>query len=100
MTLMLIVHYIYSFPVGGGTAGCVLANRLSQDPETTVLLIEAGESKAIAGTEAVPAASVLLQGTSEDWKYLTVPQKHSCLELKKNVRLCNAIFIIYNFVKA
>lgn len=59
--------------VGAGSAGCVLANRLTEDPETSVLLLEAGgpdEQQEIA----VPAAFSELFETSVDWEYYTVPQ--------------------------
>ncbi|HEV3355851.1 MAG TPA: GMC family oxidoreductase N-terminal domain-containing protein [Pseudonocardiaceae bacterium] len=59
--------------VGGGTAGCVLAARLSQDPATRVLLLEAGAAQPTAAM-ANPAAWFSLAGTSVDWAYQTVPQ--------------------------
>ncbi|MCI2421433.1 GMC family oxidoreductase N-terminal domain-containing protein [Saccharopolyspora sp. K220] len=59
--------------VGAGSAGCVLAARLSEDPRTRVLLIEAG---AADGPEsmAIPPAWPTLIGSSVDWGYVTVPQ--------------------------
>jgi choline dehydrogenase len=59
--------------VGGGTAGCVLAARLSQDPGRRVLLLEAGAAVTSA-TISDPAAWLRLAGTSVDWAYETVPQ--------------------------
>ena len=59
--------------VGGGTAGCVLAARLSQDPGTRVLLLEAGAAEPTAHM-ADPAAWFMLAGTSVDWAYETVCQ--------------------------
>ncbi|ROQ41591.1 choline dehydrogenase [Frondihabitans sp. PhB188] len=55
--------------VGGGAAGCVLANRLSADPAATVLLIEAGPTD--AGVPEIRDASrwVSLLGSEYDWGY-------------------------------
>lgn len=59
--------------VGAGSAGCVLAARLSEDPGTTVLLIEAGPADRKLEVK-VPAAFTRLYQTSRDWGLRTAPQ--------------------------
>ncbi|KAJ3520029.1 hypothetical protein NM688_g9217 [Phlebia brevispora] len=60
--------------VGGGTAGLVLANRLTEDSSVNVLVVEAGGSfDGNLGIE-VPFLGTSLSGTSVDWNYTTVPQ--------------------------
>jgi choline dehydrogenase len=61
--------------VGAGSAGCVLANRLSADPGVRVALIEAGGSDRKQEVQ-VPAAFSKLFKTPRDWNFTTYPQKH------------------------
>ncbi|KAF7320668.1 GMC oxidoreductase [Mycena chlorophos] len=57
--------------VGGGTAGCVLASRLSEDPNITVLLIEAGKSNKGNLLMRIPLAVTELLTTAVNSQYKT-----------------------------
>ncbi|UYV70638.1 hypothetical protein LAZ67_8000117, partial [Cordylochernes scorpioides] len=65
--------------VGGGSSGAVLANRLSEDPDTTVLLLEAGGKDNVMSD--VPLLAANLQMSPLDWAYQTEPQDHACFGL-------------------
>jgi choline dehydrogenase len=60
--------------VGAGSAGCVLANRLSADPSVKVALLEAGGRDRKLEIK-IPAAFPKLFHTAFDWDLYTAPQK-------------------------
>ncbi|XP_037572184.1 4-pyridoxate dehydrogenase-like [Dermacentor silvarum] len=77
--LILLEEYDYVI-LGGGSAGCVLANRLSADQSKMVLLLEAGGME--DAFSQVPLFAPLLIGGRFDWKYLPEPQEYACLSME------------------
>ncbi|KAL5333378.1 hypothetical protein BJX70DRAFT_403615 [Aspergillus crustosus] len=60
--------------VGGGTAGLVVASRLSDNTNTRVVVLEAGPNRTDDPRVQSPDAYLGLAGSELDWKYQTVPQ--------------------------
>ena len=60
--------------VGAGTAGCLLANRLSADPGARVLLLEAGGSDAYHWVRIPVGYLYCIGNPRTDWMYVTEPE--------------------------
>ena len=62
--------------VGGGVAGCILANRLSADPQCRVLLLEAGGKDTSALIAAPGGLLPIMMSGAFAWPYVSAPQRH------------------------
>lgn len=62
--------------IGGGSAGAVLANRLSENSEWNILLVEAGMDEVILAD--VPLLFPILQMSPLDWQFKTEPSENYC----------------------
>lgn len=61
--------------VGGGPSGLVVASRLTEDPNISVLVVEAGQDNSTDLRIRTPASWILILGQDEfDWAYTTVPK--------------------------
>ena len=70
-------RYVFDFIIiGAGSAGCVLANRLSEDPDTKVLLLEAGPRDWHPFIHMPAGVAKLVNRKGVNWDYDTAPEPH------------------------
>ncbi|XP_013167513.1 PREDICTED: glucose dehydrogenase [FAD, quinone]-like [Papilio xuthus] len=65
--------------VGAGSAGAVLANRLSENPNWNILLLEAGQDENVLAD--IPVLFPALQTSAIDWQFVTEPSDEYCLSM-------------------
>jgi len=61
--------------VGGGSAGCVLASRLTENPDTSVTLLEAGPADRSVLIHCPAGIALMAQSGQANWAFSTVPQR-------------------------
>lgn len=83
MRHMLLQIIFFTSLVGAGSAGSVVAGRLSELPCVSVLLLEAGGPPPVL-TE-IPALARFFWYSDLDWQYKTTPQKHAGFGHNNNV---------------
>ncbi|XP_011140061.1 glucose dehydrogenase [FAD, quinone]-like [Harpegnathos saltator] len=77
----MLAEYDYVI-IGGGSAGCVMASRLSEEQDRTVLLLEAGVDEIVLSD--VPLVFPILARTFLDWDFQTEPSANYCLAMRNN----------------
>ena len=68
--------------IGGGTAGLVVASRLTEDPDVKVLVIEAGQNRGNDPRITIPGLALSTYSDLEyDWNFVSTPQVWLVLSL-------------------
>ncbi|CAG2244395.1 unnamed protein product [Mytilus edulis] len=83
--ISILLQLVKEAVVGAGTAGSVLAARLSEDPRVQVLLLEAGDKETDRPETpfiTTPGLAKQLRNSSVDWKYFTQPQENALFGYK------------------